>query len=499
MRRRIPGIAAALALALLPGTARTSPANPIANLPGTPLTSPNVHFLMNVPTGVGVGGHFYGRYFFQTTARSGAFLPGSVSTGGVQVFDAVNPEIPVLVASLPLPHWENEDVDLSPERQILLVTAERTRVSAVVTTCDSVLLGQDLDPAQCPVVPPMLFVIDISNPTMPRIRSMLEMPAYIGKLSTGAQKRGPGHIAQCVLKCRFAYVTGARNEGVHVVDLHDLDNPKMYGEVTKSPAGRPNDFYPEIGTVHDVNVDPYGNVWFTGSGGTAMYAPLTRDADVKAPKLLRYVVAVDNKYNGLIHHSSLRLDANTVLVNEESYSSQCGWSRNAVDEALRDDAQEGSLQAWGIDSTSTLKIRGLWKSEVADYTHGGNVAIACSSHWFTINRHKIVTIGWYDQGVRFLDVSNPAKIRQVGYWMSGAGSASAAYFVPWRPDLVYVADYNRGLDVLKIDNAGAGAQTLVAPMRAEWFAGYTGVRFTPPMSPDPDFGYACPRPAGVDW
>jgi len=502
MKRRLMGLVAALAMfAFQGGPATSSPSNPIVNLPNTPLTSPNVHWLGNVPTGVGVGGYWMGQYFFQTTAKSGSFLPGGPSTGGVQVFDAINPELPVLVASLPLPHWENEDVDLSPERGILLVTAERIRTSVpLVTTCDALLLGQGADPSACPVVPPMLFVIDISTPTVPKLRSRLEMPSYIGKDSNGALLRGPGHIAQCILQCRFAYITGVRNEGVSVVDLRDLDNPKMAAtDIKNSPAGYHNSFYPERGAVHDANVDPQGYIWMTGSGGTAMYAPVHTDAEALHPKLLKFVKAVDNKYNGLIHHSSMRLDAKTVMVNEESYASQCGWHRNAVDENLRDDLQEGSFQTWGIDDTSTLKPVGMWKSEVADYTHGGSVVSSCSSHWFTLNKNKIVAIGWYDQGVRFLNVSDPKHIKQVGYSLQPNSSASAAYFVPWRPDLVYVADYNRGFDVLKIDNGGKGAQPLVAPMRAEWFSNYKGVRFTPPLKPDPDFGYACLRPSSIDW
>ena len=54
--------------------------------------------------------------------------------------------------------------------------------------------------------------------------------------------------------------------------------------------------------------------------------------------------------------------------------------------------------------------------------------------------------------MRFLDVSNPKSISQIGYAMMPGASTSAAYFVPWRPDIVYSADYGRGLDVFKIDD-----------------------------------------------
>src|SRR5437867_392132 len=177
----------------------------------------------------------------------------------------------------------------------------------------------------------------------------------------------------------------------------------------------------------------------TGSASTAMYAPVT-DATVLHPKLLSYVSAVTtndkhpNKYNALIHHSSLRLNHSMVMVNEESYEAQCGWHRNAVDDALRDDYQQGSFQIWRIAGRA-LKPVDLWRSEAADYTAGGGPAPqTCSSHWFTINKHKVVAIAWYDQGVRFLDVSNPHSIKHIGYWIAPGASTSRAYCVPWRPD-----------------------------------------------------------------
>src|SRR3712207_9428144 len=76
-------------------------------------TSKNVRLIANVPTGVGVGGKFAGKYYFQTTARSATYgTPDTVADGGLWVFDVSNPESPQVAAHLPLPVWQNEDVDL---------------------------------------------------------------------------------------------------------------------------------------------------------------------------------------------------------------------------------------------------------------------------------------------------------------------------------------------------------------------------------------------------
>ena len=84
---------------------------------------------------------------------------------------------------------------------------------------------------------------------------------------------------------------------------------------------------------------------------------------------------------------------------------------------------------------------------------------SCSAHWFTINGNTLVQ-AWYGQGTRFVDMSDPANPTQVGYFRvpSGttgvtSGSASATY---WHNGYVYVADYNRGIDVLKFDGTVTG-------------------------------------------
>ena len=40
----------------------------------------------------------------------------------------------------------------------------------------------------------------------------------------------------------------------------------------------------------------------------------------------------------------------------------------------------------------------------------------CSAHYFD-ERGGLVAQGWYEGGTRFLDVTNPADIKQVGYWI----------------------------------------------------------------------------------
>jgi hypothetical protein len=59
-----------------------------------------------------------------------------------------------------------------------------------------------------------------------------------------------------------------------------------------------------------------------------------------------------------------------------------------------------------------------------------------------------VAVGWYEHGTRFLQVSKAGKVKETGWYLPAATTASAAY---WRTSsIVYVLDYQRGLDILRV-------------------------------------------------
>ena len=98
------------------------------------------------------------------------------------------------------------------------------------------------------------------------------------------------------------------------------------------------------------------------------------------------------------------------------------------------------------------------------------VTVNCSSHWFDA-KGGIAAIGWYEQGVRFLDYRTPTDVKQVGYYIPANGSTWAAYWSPTDPtgETVYTADAYRGVDVLKIDSGGTTGTKVRAPVRSQWF------------------------------
>lgn len=422
---------------------------PAGSAPTPVVASSNVELLANVPEPGAIGGRFASiggkRYFFAT------------GVGGLRVYDASNPALPVPAGALALPHEENEDVDLSPNRNIALISLDRTIIGGA------------------------LYVIDISIPAAPRIRSVYRYPP------TPSGALGGGHIANCILDCRYAWITGSGDGWMLSLDLSNPDAPKVAGAGTgwfKPPAGRPNAVFKK-GTIHDVNVDQYDptKVWVTGSGGTDVFQVTTDLAAVNpgAPVATFDATTPSTKYlNTFIHHNSLRPKPGVVFVTEEDWlheNNSCSTSN------------QGRFQAYSV-SGSTIAPLGQWKTSFAGgtYTNGTSpVQVTCSAHWFDWRSDDLVAIAWYNQGVRFLNTTNPSAMVQRGFFLAPGSTAFAAYFHPdvAAKDIVWVTDGTRGLDVLRFTGTAAGPPVTgpsgIPPSPA------SGITF----APSPVWGSAC--------
>jgi hypothetical protein len=439
MKLRHLGAAVALALAFaalnaLPAAAIT-PEPPLAN-------STNVHVLDHIP-GTAAGMNFKDHY---------AFVSGWT---GVTVLDIAKPEAPEVVARLALPHFENEDVDLCGNTLIVVNDREAKDIGSV------------------------MYVIDISQPTAPSISAILPL----GLTGNG---RGSGHIANFVKPdCTQAWVDGG--DHVEVVDLTVPSAPRSLGKF-ESAASMSDAFK----VSHDTELDSTGTVWNVGGGGAAAYR-LT--ADPLAPQLLATTGEAGRNpspYNDFILHNSQRR-GNTLLITEEDYID--------TDERPPGGCRgQGKFETW--DASRVARGGGLtpqdtWETELNGMFTGGAVdskapvTVNCSSHWFDA-KNGVAAVGWYEQGVRFLDYSKPSKIRQVGYYIPANGSTWAAYWSPTDPngEVVYTADAYRGVDVLKIDNGGAVSPSVKAPVPAGWFGSPTADSTV--FQPHPVYGFMCP-------
>jgi len=165
----LPALAAVVAfLNAMPAAGELVPPDP-------PLAaSSNVQLLGHIP-GNAAGMTFKDHY---------AFVSG---WGGITVLDIAQADDPQVVTFLPLPHFENEDVD-SCGNTLIVVNDRVTRD-----------LGS------------IMYVLSIANPAAPTISAILPL----GLTGSG---RGSGHIANfSKTDCSQAWVDGG--DHVEVVDL----------------------------------------------------------------------------------------------------------------------------------------------------------------------------------------------------------------------------------------------------------------------------------------
>ena len=142
---------------------------------GAVLKSDNVSLVTKLPEAAG--------------AASGRFSPDGktfyVSTWkGLHVYDISKPDDPQRKGFLPLPHFENEDVDAG----------------------DGIVIVSN-DPSEGVGV---IYVIDVTDPSLPKIRSVMPngFISTVGNLVESPNNTG--HIANCIQGCKWLWLTGHR-------------------------------------------------------------------------------------------------------------------------------------------------------------------------------------------------------------------------------------------------------------------------------------------------
>ena len=450
-----------------------------------------------------------------TTAISAAFASDAPimyqhTLNGLVTYDISDPTLPKPLATLPLPNFQNEAMSLGE------------RLGERPDGTKFLIVGFDIygvtPQDQKAALDYELVVIDVTDPAAPRLR---------GRLKTESS----AHTVSCVTQsCEVAYTSGAYEPFFNPIDLTDLDNPKQVSKV-----------FSLAGEGHDWDPDDAGVQWHVGTQGAVAY-------DVTDPLKPVALNSTDTSgvaskdyagkpYNNFILHNSIRpggttfqpdvapsLDAgNVLLVTEEDYVNTTGPTRGTG----RCGEYEGAFSTWYIPyldaqryaeqnpaganlASADRKAYGkgsiapmdLWQTELLASGTGTPAGAFCSAHYFDYNQNGIVAQGWYQQGTRFLDVRDPANIKQVGYFFTGALETWGAYWVPEydangvqtgkKTDLVYTNDAIRGIDILRFDfdslTAPEEQDPVEAPILPQWLAPAGTV---PASAPSTKFGYLC--------
>jgi hypothetical protein len=392
--------------------------------------------------------------------------------------------------------WENEDMDVDSERKLVFLSRDPRAYG-----------GSTGNPASRSGI----YVVDVRNPEHLNPISFAETPT--------------GHTTTCVNGCKWVWTGGPapntdqqalgwRGRPIFVTDMRDPHHPKV-NPVPIDTAR--NDGVTDY--AHDVQVDDSGVAWVSGRGGVRGYWTNGRHFD-PLRGVSRVATADDPiPYGGggleenvfpfrtasrFIHNAERPFgnDApdpsygDLIFATEEEFAGGGFPNGCANDGPLFISSLEGSYdgQAWRSTPEDKFRLRTVatWHPFGRE---GSSTSNDCSAHYFEI-KDRILSMSFYSQGSRFLDISDPTNPTEVAYFRPGTGTW-ATY--PHK-GLYYSADRN-GVYVLDLKvTAGQLSESVdTAPLRAAVAADANGpaspVSFSAP-DPAEEASAALQRPVG---
>jgi hypothetical protein len=383
--------------------------------------SPNVKWLGHIPIDFpGVGG--------RVVTVNGS--PRLYVTGmkGLSIYDLSNPTLPLLMGTAVVPHYQNEDVEVSDDGATVFITEDSGY--SPCATCG------------------FLYVIDASIPQAPIVRSVLQ---------------NTSHTVSCAdAHCEWLYASTGQT-----YDVRDRAHPVI------APAGWA-DGLTFRQRPHNLNRDAVGLV-VTDSVPRYIVDPRT---DPAHPTLVN-TSPVSPDDHLAYQHGNLRPDADRYVpraAGDDDPALRAGellLAGGETNETVQcDGTTNGPFATWSMvnfDKGTAMKPLDVYRPLKNGTWDNGDPAInvlGCSTHWFT-ERGGIVAAGWFEHGTRFLKVDpTTGHITEVGFFQPVWGSASAAYWI--NDSTVAVVDYGRGVDILSFDrNAATPTQ---AQIDQSWLA-----------------------------
>jgi hypothetical protein len=406
--------AVALAATALPGLASSGPA-PDAGLVQLPVgaggfVSDNITYVGTLPITPGIGGRV-----LTVGEQQRLYMTGAQ---GLYVFDVTDPALPLPLGVYHLPHFQNEDVDVSDDGKRVIISTDTAGVDRSGERRNGIHI---------------LDTSDLSN---------IKRVGFVPESN---------HTTTCAdAKCEWLYGSGGA--------IYDARVPSAVVKQENSwkldPEGN------RVSGGHALNRDESGLMVSDTTprlvldvSNPAVPVPLTTGAVTKAP-------------DGFLQHNNVRIgaaewtprtDADTgdalrpgelLIGNSESnLKAQCG-------------TDAGGLSSWSMrdfDKGAPMVQREVFRPLNGDITEGDPAlnALGCSGHWFTV-RDGAIAASWYEHGVRVIDVDSEGRFTQKGFFQPVVTEAGAAHWVVGEDgsEYIYSMDYARGIDILKYDREG---------------------------------------------
>ncbi|HWH31008.1 MAG TPA: hypothetical protein VNU26_18985 [Mycobacteriales bacterium] len=414
MRRLVLSVSAlALAATALPGLASDDALALVQEPLGVGgFQSENVEYIGTLPIAPGIGGRV-----LTVEGKQRLYMTGSQ---GLYIFDLTDPELPVPIGTYHLPHFQNEDVDVSDDGSRVIISTDTAGVDRSGSRSNGI------------------HVLDTSNP------GAIKRVGFVGESN---------HTTTCAdAACQWLYGSGG---GIY--DARDAANIKRVGEWKP----RNLDDGTPVSGGHALNRDESGLM--ISDTNPRLVLDVSNPAE---PVVVAAGKASVKLPDGLLQHNNVRLGATEwqpraegddspelragelfVGNSESNVRAQCG-------------ANAGGLSSWSMkdfDKGAPLQQLEVFRPVNGTWANGDPAvnALGCSGHWFTV-RDGMIAASWYEHGVRFIEVTPGGSFVQKGYFQPVATEAGAAHWVVGADgsEYVYSMDYARGIDILKFDRGG---------------------------------------------
>ena len=312
--------------------------------------------------------------------------------------------------------WENEDMDVDENRKLVFLSRDPRAYG-----------GSTGNPASRSGI----YVIDVRDPEQMRVITFVETPT--------------GHTTTCINDCRWLWTGGPApnttqqamgwaGRPIFATDMRDPHHPKVYTD--------PIDLNRNDGRTdysHDVQVDEAGVAWVSGRGGVRGYwtnghrydptLGVSRVATAFSPVPfagggLEETVFPTRTSSRFMHNAWRPLgdDAPDASYGDLIYGTEEEFAGGAFPNGCRNDGPlfiaslEGSYdgEAWRStpDNKFRLKTVATWHPFGKE---GSSTSTDCSAHYFQI-QDRILSMSFYSQGSRFLDITDPTSPTEIAYF-----------------------------------------------------------------------------------
>ncbi|MFA9432296.1 S-layer homology domain-containing protein [Egicoccus sp. AB-alg2] len=456
---------------------------------------------------------------------------------GLRIYDVRDPYAPKLLGELPraelaLPgddptrnYHSSESMNIDKQRMLAFLSRDPRAFSNPQTSG-----------------PSGFYIIDIADPTAPEVLHFQQVGAghtttcvnSCQQLWSGGPSRATTDPEDWIARPIFVSdVSGVERVDGEIVGLESVFTYKDPVDI-----GR---YRGITDYAHDVQVDQQGVAWVSGRGGIRGYWTegrhfdplLGRERTAFAHNPVPYAGGEVGEYtglpagdarrmNGAIHNLERPVDGpdgdsawldserprrpgagdgatpggdyapgELVYVVDENFTAPCTDSGKFYIASLKG-ADQG--QAWRtadeVAEEGPFELDEIGRWSVAGKEGTNNPNSSCSAHYFNM-KDGIVAGGWYGQGFRFLDVTDPTDPIQIAYYRPNQGSG---WSVHWIGEVIYANDTRHGIHILTLDGDAAHAastrtEVLAPPMTAQQAA------FEEDLVADPVFGWSCALPA----